>query len=134
MATKALELRRAPETLILNLHSLGLGRMAARPLEANCDPNSRVCEVVARVAELFEIKDAAGRTCATCGGGFFRFNGSSDYTVGELLVDRGPLKAGEPHLEIFSQRDDPAHDIYALGDHDAGDDRPTREHGPLATV
>ena len=115
MAAKALELRRAPETLLLNLHSLGFGRMAPRPLEANCDPNSRVCEVVARVAELFEIKDAAGRTCETCGGGFFRFNGSSDYTVGELLVDRGPLKAGEPHLEIFSRRDDPAHDIYATG-------------------
>ena len=74
MAANALELRPTPVALKLNLHSLGFGRMAARQFEANCDPDSRVCEVVARVAELCTIIDAAGRTCVTCGGGFFRFN------------------------------------------------------------
>ena len=74
MAAKALELRRAPAALILNLHSLGHGRMASRRLDATCDPDMGVCEVVARVADHFTIKDAAGRTCVTCGGGFFRFN------------------------------------------------------------
>ena len=49
-APEALELRRAPETLSLILHSLGLGRMAARRLDVSERAAARGSDAVAAAA------------------------------------------------------------------------------------
>ena len=94
-------------TLRVELSCLGYGRMEPQILRVNCSRNDKVRDILKCVAHRENILDAG--FCSESG---YHGKVASDVnlgTVAELIEDENELR---PHLELWSTRNDPAHDIY----------------------